>query len=135
MKTIYYNADGFIYGVKPYFTKVEKVFSLEITKQKFETLCCTPQFHCWKVVNGEVKLVINELAEYTDYMTKQNAQKELNELTSWFNDVYDTQVKQYERCKRLGITYDNKYGSIGELDVQALQNAERINELKAILNG
>lgn len=55
---------------------------------------------------------------------------ELAELETWFADVYDIQVKQYERCTRLGIEYDNKHGTMDELDAQAQKNAERIRALR-----
>lgn len=58
---------------------------------------------------------------------------ELSELEKWFTDVYDVQVKQYARCERLGIPYDNKYGTIEELDAQAEQNAKRIAELRDVI--
>lgn len=54
---------------------------------------------------------------------------ELNDLYTWF-DEYDNQVKQYNRCQRLGITYDK---DIKELDNQAKTNAERITEIRNLL--
>lgn len=61
-----------------------------------------------------------------------NAQAEITEILNWFNDVYDSQIKQAERCRRLGIEYDNKYGTVEELDKQAEIKAARIKELRAI---
>lgn len=63
-------------------------------------------------------------------LTERAERKELTTLEKWFTEVYDTQVKQYERCQRLGIEYDNKYGTIAELDEQATINAKRISELR-----
>lgn len=54
---------------------------------------------------------------------------ELSELYAWF-DEYDNQVKQYNRCQRLGIAYDK---DIKELDNQAKANAERITEIRGLL--
>ena len=54
---------------------------------------------------------------------------ELNDLYSWFEE-YDNQVKQYNRCQRLGIAYDK---DIEELDNQARVNAERITEIRNLL--
>lgn len=56
-------------------------------------------------------------------------QEELSTLLSWF-DEYDNQVKQYSRCQRLGIAYDK---DIEALDNQAKTNAERISEIRKIL--
>lgn len=70
---------------------------------------------------------------YTESELKERTErKELVDLERWFTEVYDAQVKQYERCKRLGIEYDNKYGTIEELDKQATANAKRISELRNI---
>lgn len=63
-------------------------------------------------------------------LTEHTERKELTKIEKWFTEVYDTQVKQYNRCQRLGIEYDNKYGTIAELDKQATANAKRISELR-----
>ena len=52
--------------------------------------------------------------------------QELAQLLTWFEE-YDNQVKQYERCQRLGIEFDK---DIVELDNQAKANAERIAEIR-----
>lgn len=54
---------------------------------------------------------------------------ELAEVENWFEE-YDNQVKQYQRCQRLGIEYDR---DIVELDNQAKVNAERITEIRNLL--
>lgn len=54
---------------------------------------------------------------------------ELSNLYSWFEE-YDNQVKQYNRCQRMGIAYDK---DIEELDNQAKVNAERITEIRNLL--
>lgn len=56
-------------------------------------------------------------------------ENELNSLYSWF-EKYDNQVKQYERCKRLGTEFDK---DINELDAQATINQKRISEIRQIL--
>lgn len=69
---------------------------------------------------------------YTEAELKERVErKELADLEKWFTEVYDAQVKQYNRCQRLGIAYDNKYGTIAELDNQATTNAKRISELRS----
>lgn len=55
---------------------------------------------------------------------------ELGELETWFSE-YDKQVNQYSRCIRLGLEYDK---DIKALDEQAKTNAERISEIRKILN-
>ena len=54
---------------------------------------------------------------------------ELRNLYTWFEE-YDNQVKQYNRCQRLGIAYDK---DIKQLDNQAKINAERITEIRSLL--
>lgn len=51
---------------------------------------------------------------------------ELNDLYAWFEE-YDNQVKQYNRCQRMGIAYDK---DIEQLDDQARVNANRITEIR-----
>lgn len=63
-------------------------------------------------------------------LKKQQEFEELIALEKWFNEIYDIQVKQYNRCQRLGIQYDNKCGTITQLDSQAVINAKRINTLR-----
>lgn len=65
---------------------------------------------------------------------EQQLRHELLELQDWFSDIYDNQVAQYQRCSRLGVTYDGKYGTIEELDEQAVTNAARIKEIKELLS-
>lgn len=66
---------------------------------------------------------------------EQQLRHELLELQDWFSNVYDNQVKQYQRCTRLNTTYDTtKYGTIEELDEQAVTNAARIKEIKELLS-
>lgn len=61
---------------------------------------------------------------------EQELQQELNSLYEWFNE-YDNQIKQYERCQRLGIEFDK---NIEKLDNQATINQKRIAEIRQILN-
>lgn len=55
--------------------------------------------------------------------------EEINKLENWFA-FYDRQVAQYHRADRLGLSYDNKYGTIEELDAQAEIKAKRMAELR-----
>lgn len=52
---------------------------------------------------------------------------ELNELISWFEGYYRTQVEQYNRCQRTGDVYDK---DIVALDKQADKAQIRIREIK-----
>ena len=58
---------------------------------------------------------------------------ELIQLETWFSDIYDMQMKQYDRCMRLGIEFTSKYGTVEELDAQAVEKAARIKELRALI--
>jgi hypothetical protein len=133
MEKIYYNDEGYILGLPPFYSKVSKRHELEIPDDVFEKIHITGPYYCWKVVDGEIKYVIHDKSGYELSTNREAARKELTDLTSWFNNVYDVQVKQYERCLRLGVEYDNKYGTIAELDALASQNAKRINELNTLL--
>ena len=62
-----------------------------------------------------------------------NCVDELNELETWFSSVYDVQMQQYERCVRLGIEFTSKYGTVDELDAQAVTKAARIKEWRAFI--
>ena len=52
--------------------------------------------------------------------------EEYNNLISWFEE-YDNQIKQYERCQRLGEVFDK---DIKQLDAQAKINQKRVRELR-----
>ena len=64
--------------------------------------------------------------KYNARNTKQNNQKRIVEIKLWFEE-YDNQVKQYERCKRLGIEFDK---DMVELDNQANAYQEELRQLK-----
>ncbi len=64
---------------------------------------------------------------------KEQLKRELAIHERWLADVYDMQVKQYQRCVRLGIPYDCKYGTMTELDAIAKEKAQRIQEIRAQL--
>lgn len=76
-----------------------------------------------KVVDGKVVAVEHEPTQ------EEILNSELSDLYVWFEE-YDNQVKQYQRCQRLGIEYDR---DIVELDNQAKTNAERITEIRNLL--
>lgn len=63
---------------------------------------------------------------------RRQALVEIREIETWFSE-YDNQVKQYERCVRLSLPYDNKLGSIEELDNQAVIKAQRLSELRNLV--
>lgn len=55
-----------------------------------------------------------------------NFVKEKQELLQWFEE-YDNQVKQYQRCERLGIEFDR---DIEKLDNQATEKQLRLREIR-----
>ena len=69
------------------------------------------------------------LEKYNDRKNSIELRKERILLKTWFEE-YDNQVKQYQRCLRLGIDYDK---DIVKLDNQAKINQERLREIKNIL--
>lgn len=83
-------------------------------------------------MNKEIEIRINQCDYFYTGKSKdpvyESYLKEYVSLDKWFN-TYDNQVKQYERCTRLGIAYDNKYGTIQELDNQAVEKSARMSEL------
>ncbi len=93
---------------------------------KIEAEPDTPAKEAWDEYE-DIKVYV----PYTEEELKERAErKELVDLEKWFTEVYDAQVKQYNRCQRLGVEYDNKYGTIAELDTKATVNAKRISELR-----
>lgn len=64
---------------------------------------------------------------------EESIRSQISALENWFAEIYDVQIQQYMRCQRLGIEYDNKHGTVSELDSEAIKNSERIKELRALL--
>ena len=78
-----------------------------------------------------IKEPIKETKEtWVKYTQQELYENELYDLIKWF-DKYDLQVKQYNRCQRLGLEFDK---NIKELDNQATINQRRIAELRKLLN-
>ena len=75
----------------------------------------------------EIENYRQQLVVYNN--TYQQLQININQINNWFT-VYDQQIQQYNRSIRLNIPYDAKYGTIEELDAQAVINAKRLNELR-----
>lgn len=77
-----------------------------------------------------IKEPIKETKEtWIEYTQQELYKNELYDLVKWF-DEYDLQVKQYNRCQRLGNEFDK---DINELDRQATINQNRIKELRELL--
>lgn len=77
--------------------------------------------------------IIFDTEKYQKYLDKQNInkeiselQKEINEINVWF-EWYDGQVKQYERCVRIGEEFDL---DMSELDSKAKENQLKIRNLR-----
>lgn len=80
--------------------------------------------------NKTQNFTIDDFEENIHEPTKQEkAQMEIVELEIWFK-WYDEQIAQYNRSIRLGTEFEE---NIEELDVQAVQNSERIKELRKLL--
>lgn len=54
------------------------------------------------------------------------ARAERDELAAWFA-WYDIQIMQYQRCQRLGETFDQ---NVEELDAEAAVKQARIREIR-----
>lgn len=81
--------------------------------------CCFEDFDN----NGFNQEKYNERKEReTNYLKFTQEQQE---LLDWFEE-YDKQVKQYQRCQRLGVEFDK---DIAELDEQAVIKQERLREI------
>lgn len=83
--------------------------------------CCSGDFIDFKF----------SVERYNSRKQKENNQFRIIEINKWFQE-YDNQVKQYERCKRLGIEFDK---DIVELDNQAKVYQEELRSLKEVSNG
>jgi len=103
-----------------------ELLGIEITDQEWDSLMIAQaNGKELKVVDGKVVAVDHEPTEMELF------ENELNSLLVWFEE-YDNQVKQYERCQRLGIEFDR---DIEELDNEAVVKAARITEIRNILKG
>lgn len=93
-----------------------KLLGIDLTVEEFDRLMCEQsKGKELKVVNGKVVAVEHEVTE------KERLENELQELYAWFEE-YDNQVKQYQRCVRLGMLYDR--------DIMALDNEARVKQLR-----
>ena len=98
-----------------------ELLGIEVSFEEFDKLMCEQsEGKELKVINGKVVAVKHEPTQ------EELLNSELGNLYSWFEE-YDNQVKQYNRCQRLGIAYDK---DIEELDNQARANANRITEIR-----
>lgn len=100
---------------------MKNLFNIELTDEEFDNLMCEQaQGKELKVVDGKVVAVTHE-------PTKEELKNQrIAEIKTWFEE-YDNQVKQYQRCERLGIEFDK---DIVELDNQAKAYQEELRQLK-----
>ena len=132
MEKIYYNENGWVCERYPYDIPVEDDSRfIEVEDEVANKTYSCKIGYSWRVTDGELEQAIYD----NDAATKQKHIEELAELETWFSDIYDMQMKQYERCMRLGIAFTSKYGTAEELDSQAVEKAARINELRALIKG
>lgn len=130
MEKIYYNENGWVCKRYPYNIPIEdesRYIEVEDSVAD-ETYSCKIGYS-WRVTDGELEQAIYD----NDAATKQKYTEELFELETWFSNVYDMQMKQYDRCQRLGIEFTSSYGTVEELDAQAVGNAARIKELRTLI--
>lgn len=98
-----------------------ELLGIEMPFEEFDKLMCEQsKGKELKVVDGKVVAVEHEPTQ------EELLEIELRSLLAWFEE-YDNQVKQYNRCQRLGIEYDK---DIKQLDNQARVNANRITEIR-----
>ena len=115
-------SNGMLYVVKDFFDR----FSHEDLYRYGLTAINIPD----DIADFEVSDFNDDLTfSFEKYNTRKNhieLNKELNRLKDWF-DEYDNQVKQYQRCVRLGLEFDK---DIVELDNQAKTYQEELRKLK-----
>lgn len=98
-----------------------ELLGIEMPLEEFDRLMCEQsEGKELKVVDGKVVAVEHEPTQ------NELLELELRSLYAWFEE-YDNQVKQYNRCQRMGIAYDK---DIKQLDNQARANANRITEIR-----
>lgn len=130
MEKIYYNENGWVCKRHPYNIPIEDESRyIEVEDSVAEKTYSCSIGYSWRVTDGELEQAIYD----NDTVTKQKYVEELAELETWFSDVYDMQMKQYDRCVRLGIEFTSKYGTVEELDAQAVEKAARIKELRTLI--
>ncbi len=83
-------------------------------------------YYAYYIDNG---VLIKDISKLEEKNNKESLLEELNSIEEWFYE-YDNQVKQYERCSRLGIAFDK---DISDLDKDAAKKQSRIREIKNIL--
>ena len=99
---------------------MQTLFGIEMTDEEFGYLFDQQsQGKELKVIDGKVLAVEHEVTE------EELKEQRIYEIRTWFEE-YDNQVKQYERCVRLGIEFDK---DIVELDNQAKAYQEELRTL------
>ena len=99
---------------------MKKLLGIEMTDDYFDYLFSEQEKGKeLKVIDGKVVAVEHEVTD------EERKQQRIYEIRTWFEE-YDNQVKQYERCVRLGIEFDK---DIVELDNQAKAYQEELRTL------
>ncbi len=130
MEKIYYNQDGWVCNRYPHDIPIddENRF-IEVDDEIAQDTYGCRNGYAWRVLNGKL---IEDIYD-RDKVNISELESELGDLTQWFEEIYDMQAKQYERCVRLGIAYDSKYGSMFDLDREAVLKGKRITEIRKML--
>ena len=100
--------------------------------EAFEDLPC----FLYKYENGNIVLDENKKAEYLNEQEKlnkaDNIQVQIDEVSIWL-DEYDQKYKEYERCQRFGLEFEE---DIDVLNAQASEKHSLMiklkNELKSL---
>ena len=81
--------------------------------------------------NDDLSALVPYQANQEETLLMENAEiKKQLKLTEKWLDLYDKQVAEHNRCKRLGVVYDNKYGTIEALDNQAVEKVALLNQYR-----
>ena len=101
-----------------------QLLGIDLSLEEFDALMVAQN-------NGKELAVKDGKVVALNHVTTQKEQlnNELEDLLNWFN-WYDLQVKKYLRSERLDVRFDD---NIEELDNIAVKNAERIDEIRKLL--
>ena len=99
---------------------MKSLFGIEVEDNYFDYLFAEHEKgKALKVIDGNVVAVEHEVTD------EERKQQRIYEIKTWFEE-YDNQVKQYQRCVRLGVEFDK---DIVELDNQAKTYQEELRTL------
>lgn len=99
---IYYNENGFVCDVFPYYKKTDTSRFLEVNKEEYASVFITKSNFAWKVLNG--KLVNIDVRSESEILAAKltelrNCRKEkcfsvINRGKIWYDTLSDTQLQE-----------------------------------------